>query len=412
LVNWLIIERLLEKENKQIMKIVIINSGSSSIKYQLIEMPSAAVICSGMIDRIGLETSNLSYVTQTDKIEKTMPIANHKIGLQKIATILMDEKVGVIKSTQEIDAVGHRVVHGGSSFSNTTIIDAEVKEKIKQLFDLAPLHNPANYEGIVVAEEIFEKATQVAVFDTAFHQTMPVEAYKYAIPNYLLTENKIRVYGFHGTSHKFVSEKSIKFLEKSSKIITIHLGNGCSMTAIKDGKSIDTTLGFGPMNGLIMGTRSGDVDQSVIFHMVNALGYSLAEVNTMLQKQSGMLGLTGFSDLRDIESNAEQGNKECQLALDMNAYRIKKYIGSYVAALGGLDAIIFTAGIGENSPYIRSLVCKDMEFFGLELDLAKNEIRSKEIREINLPQSKTKILVVPTNEEVEIANQVFDLLSK
>lgn len=394
------------------MKIVIINSGSSSIKYQLIEMPSAAVICSGMIDRIGLETSNLSYVTQTDKIEKTMPIANHKIGLQKIATILMDEKVGVIKSTQEIDAVGHRVVHGGSSFSNTTIIDVEVKEKIKQLFDLAPLHNPANYEGIVVAEEIFEKATQVAVFDTAFHQTMPVEAYKYAIPNYLLTENKIRVYGFHGTSHKFVSEKSIKFLEKSSKIITIHLGNGCSMTAIKDGKSIDTTLGFGPMNGLIMGTRSGDVDQSVIFHMVNALGYSLAEVNTMLQKQSGMLGLTGFSDLRDIESNAEQGNKECQLALDMNAYRIKKYIGSYVAALGGLDAIIFTAGIGENSPYIRSLVCKDMEFFGLELDLAKNEIRSKEIREINLPQSKTKILVVPTNEEVEIANQVFDLLSK
>lgn len=394
------------------MKIVIINSGSSSIKYQLIEMPSTAVICSGMIDRIGLETSNLTYVTKTDKIEKTMPIANHKIGLQKIATILMDENVGVIKSTQEIDAVGHRVVHGGSSFSNTTIINSEVKEKIKQLFDLAPLHNPANYEGIVVAEEIFDKATQVAVFDTAFHQTIPVEAYKYALPNYLLTENKIRVYGFHGTSHKYVSEKAIQYLEKSSKIITIHLGNGCSMTAIKDGKSIDTTLGFGPMNGLIMGTRSGDVDQSVIFHMVNALGYSLAEVNTMLQKQSGMLGLTGFSDLRDIESNAEQGNKDCQLALLMNAYRIKKYIGSYVAALGGLDAIIFTAGIGENSPYIRSLVCKDMEFFGLELDEAKNDIRSKEIREINLPQSKTKILVVPTNEEVEIANQVFDLLSK
>jgi acetate kinase len=394
------------------MKIVIINSGSSSIKYQLIEMPSAAVICSGMIDRIGLETSNLTYVTKTDKIEKTMPIANHKIGLQKIATILMDENVGVIKSTQEIDAVGHRVVHGGSSFSNTTIINSEVKEKIKQLFDLAPLHNPANYEGIVVAEEIFDKATQVAVFDTAFHQTIPIEAYKYALPNYLLTENKIRVYGFHGTSHKYVSEKAIQYLEKSSKIITIHLGNGCSMTAIKDGKSIDTTLGFGPMNGLIMGTRSGDVDQSVIFHMVNALGYSLAEVNTMLQKQSGMLGLTGFSDLRDIESNAEQGNKDCQLALLMNAYRIKKYIGSYVAALGGLDAIIFTAGIGENSPYIRSLVCKDMEFFGLELDEAKNDIRSKEIREINLPQSKTKILVVPTNEEVEIANQVFDLLSK
>jgi len=374
-------------------------------------MPSAAIICSGMIDRIGLESSNLSYVTKTDKTEKTMPIANHKIGLEKIATLLMDEKVGVIKSTKEINAVGHRVVHGGSDFSDTTIINSEVKEKIKQLFDLAPLHNPANYEGIVVASAIFEEATQVAVFDTAFHQTIPVEAYKYAIPNYLLTEHKIRVYGFHGTSHKYVSEKSIDYLENSSKIITIHLGNGCSMAAIKDGKSIETTLGFGPMNGLIMGTRSGDVDQSVIFHMVNALGYSLAEVNTMLQKQSGMLGLTGFSDLRDIESNAEQGNTDCQLALQMNAYRIKKYIGSYVAALGGLDAIIFTAGIGENSSYIRKLVCTDMEYFGLELDLDKNELRSAAIREINLPQSKAKILVVPTNEEIEIANQVFGLLS-
>ena len=392
------------------MKIVIINSGSSSIKYQLIEMPSNEVICSGMIDRIGLETSNLTYATNANKIEETLPIANHKIGLQKIARLLMDEKVGVIKSTKEINAVGHRVVHGGNDFSNTTIIDDNVKERIKQLFDLAPLHNPANFEGIIVAEEIFEFATQVAVFDTAFHQTIPVVAHKYAIPNYLLTENKIRVYGFHGTSHKYVSEKAIKHLEKSSKIITIHLGNGCSMTAIKDGKSIDTSLGFGPMNGLIMGTRSGDVDQSVIFYLVNSLGYSLADVNTMLQKQSGMLGLTGYSDLRDIESNAGQGNKECQLALDMNAYRIKKFIGSYVAALNGLDAIIFTAGIGENSSYIRKLVCTDMEFFGIELDEAKNEIRSKEIREINLPQSKTKILVIPTNEELEIAHQVYELL--
>ena len=393
------------------MKIVIINSGSSSIKYQLIEMPSNEVICSGMIDRIGLETSNLTYVTSTNKIEESLPIANHKTGLEKIARLLMDEKVGVIKSTKEINAVGHRVVHGGSDFSNTVIIDAEVKEKIRQLFELAPLHNPANYEGITVASAIFETAVQVAVFDTAFHQTIPVVAHKYAVPNYLLTENKIRVYGFHGTSHKYVSEKAIDYLENSSKIITIHLGNGCSMTAVKDGKSIDHTLGFGPMNGLIMGTRSGDIDQSVIFFMVNSLGYSLADVNTMLQKQSGMLGLTGFSDLRDIESHAENGNKECQLALDMNAYRIKKYIGSYAAALNGLDAIIFTAGIGENSSYIRKLVCSDMEFFGIKLDEAKNEIRSKEIREINLPQSKTKILVIPTNEEIEIANQVYDLLS-
>ncbi|MDI5894636.1 MULTISPECIES: acetate/propionate family kinase [Flavobacterium] len=398
------------------MKIVIINSGSSSIKYQLISMPANEVICSGMIDRIGLETSNLTYVTDTTKIEETLPIANHKIGLEKIAKLLMDEKVGVIKSTDEIEAVGHRVVHGGSAFSNTVVITNEVKDKIRQLFDLAPLHNPANLEGINVAEEIFNSAQQVAVFDTAFHQTIPVVAHKYAVPNYLLTENKIRVYGFHGTSHKYVSENAIHYLKQNSqntgsKIITIHLGNGCSMTAIKDGKSIDHTLGFGPMNGLIMGTRSGDVDQSVIFYLVNSLGYSLEAVNTMLQKQSGMLGLTGYSDLRDIEANAENGNADCQLALAMNAYRIKKYIGSYTAVLNGLDAIIFTAGIGENSSYIRKLVCTDMDYFGIALDASKNEIRSKEIREINTPDSKTKILVIPTNEEIEIANQVFELLT-
>lgn len=394
------------------MKIVIINSGSSSIKYQLINMPANEVICSGMIDRIGLETSNLTYVTDTTKLEETLPIANHKVGLEKIATLLMDEKLGIIKSTEEIEAVGHRVVHGGSAFSNTVIITSEVKDKIRQLFDLAPLHNPANLEGINVAEEIFNSAKQVAVFDTAFHQTIPVVAYKYAVPNYLLTENKIRVYGFHGTSHKYVSENAIKFLQNSSKIITIHLGNGCSMTAIKDGKSIDHTLGFGPMNGLIMGTRSGDVDQSVIFYLVNSLGYSLEAVNTMLQKQSGMLGLTGYSDLRDIEANAENGNEDCQLALAMNAYRIKKYIGSYSAVLNGLDAIIFTAGIGENSSYMRKLVCTDMEYFGIELDDSKNDMRSKEIREINTLESKTKIVVIPTNEEIEIANQVFELLTK
>jgi len=378
-------------------------------------MPANEVICSGMIDRIGLETSNLTYRTATTKLEETLPIANHKIGLEKIAKLLMDEKVGVIKSTVEIEAVGHRVVHGGSDFSNTVVITNEVKDKIRQLFDLAPLHNPANLEGINVAEEIFNMAIQVAVFDTAFHQTIPVVAHKYAVPNYLLTENKIRVYGFHGTSHKYVSENAIHYLKQNSlnqgsKIITIHLGNGCSMTAIKDGKSIDHTLGFAPMNGLIMGTRCGDVDQSVIFYLVNSLGYSLEAVNTMLQKQSGMLGLTGYSDLREIEAHAENGNADCQLALAMNAYRIKKYIGSYAAVLNGLDAIIFTAGIGENSSYIRKLVCTDMDYFGIKLDASKNEIRSKEIQEINTPDSKTKILVIPTNEEIEIANQVFTLL--
>ena len=397
------------------MKIVIINSGSSSIKYQLIEMPENTIICSGMIDRIGLENSNLTYSTEKESLETVVAIPNHRLGLEKIAELLMDERIGVLKNTSEIHAVGHRVVHGGSTFKETVLITLEVKEKIKELFELAPLHNPANFEGIIVAEEIFKNAKQVAVFDTAFHQTIPEVAHKYAIPNFLYTENKIRVYGFHGTSHKYVSENAIRFLnenyEKSaSKIISIHLGNGCSITAIKDGKSIDHSLGFGPVNGLIMGTRSGDIDQSIVFYLVNSLGYSMEDVNTMLQKESGMLGLTGFSDLRDIESNAAKGNLECQLALDMNAYRIKKYIGAYTSVLKGLDAIIFTAGIGENSSYMRKLICSDMDYFGLELDDSKNEIRSKEIREISSIDSKTKILVVPTNEEFEIANQVFELL--
>ncbi|WP_089354611.1 acetate/propionate family kinase [Flavobacterium sp. ov086] len=392
------------------MKILIINSGSSSIKYQLMIMPTNEVICTGMIDRIGLETSNVSFKTSSNTIEETLPIPNHKVGLQKVASMLLDAEKGVIKSTSEIGAVGHRVVHGGSDFSDTVKIDEKVKAKIKQLFELAPLHNPANLEGINVAEEIFSSAEQIAVFDTAFHQTMPEVAYKYAIPNYLLTENKIRVYGFHGTSHKYVSEKAINYLEKNFKIITIHLGNGCSMAAVKNGKCIDTTMGFSPSNGLIMGTRSGDIDQSVVFYMIKNLGYTPDEVNSILLKQSGMLGLTGYSDLRDIESEAEKGNKDCQLALFMNAYRIKKTIGSYTAALNGLDAIVFTAGIGENSSHMRKLVCMDMDYFGIELDQEKNQIRSKEIREINSAGSKTKVLVIPTDEEYEIADQVYQLL--
>lgn len=373
-------------------------------------MPANEVICSGMIDRIGLETSNITFKTVSNSFEEILPVPTHKVGLQKVADMLLDAETGVIKTTSEITAVGHRVVHGGSYFSNTTVITEEVKEKIKELSELAPLHNPAHLVGINVAEEIFASAKQVAVFDTAFHQTIPVEAHKYAIPNFLLTEHKVRVYGFHGTSHKYVSEKAINYLEKGSKIITIHLGNGCSMTAVKDGKSIDTTMGFSPANGLVMGTRAGDIDQSVIFYMVKSLGYTPDEVNSILLKQSGMLGLTGYSDLRDIESKASEGNKDCQLALLMNAYRIRKTIGSYAAALNGLDAIVFTAGIGENSSFMRNLICTDMDYFGIEIDKEKNQIRSKELREINTPNSIVKILVVPTDEEFEIANQVYQLL--
>ena len=393
------------------MKIIIINSGSSSIKYQLITMPEQEEICSGMIDRIGLESSNFSYKTVQNSIDEVLPIANHKIGLEKIVQLLLDEKIGVIKSKDEINAIGHRVVHGGASFSDTVLITEAVKNEIKELFALAPLHNPANYEGIEVSEEIFSAAKQVAVFDTAFHQSIPEVAYKYAIPNDFLTNNKIRLYGFHGTSHKYVSQKAIEFLEKNAKIITIHLGNGCSISAIQNGKCIDHSMGFGPSNGLIMGTRAGDIDQSVIFYLVNSLGYTLDEVTNILNKKSGMLGLTGYSDLREIQEHAANGNKDCQLALDMNVYRIKKYIGAYTTALNGLDAIVFTAGIGENSAYIRKAVCANMDFFGLELDTTKNDLRSKDIREINTPNSKTKILVIPTNEELEIAQQVYDLIN-
>jgi acetate kinase len=375
-------------------------------------MPEGNVICSGMVERIGLKNSKIHYKTETNNVSQTIEIENHKVGLEKIVEYLLDEDFGVIKSTDNIEAVGHRVVHGGKTFSNTTVVTDEVKAKIKQLFSLAPQHNPANLEGINVAESIFTKAKQIAVFDTAFHQTIPVEAYKYAIPNEFLEEKNIRVYGFHGTSHKFVSEKAINYLgQEKSKIITIHLGNGCSMTAVKDGKSVDTTLGFGTVSGLIMGSRSGDIDQAVIFHLVENLGYKLKKVKAMLQKESGMFGLTGYSDLRDIEAEAENGNQECQLALEMNAYRIKKYIGSYAAAMNGLDAIVFTAGIGENSDVIRRLVCKDMDFLGIDLDEEKNNIRAKEITEIHTENSKIKILIVPTNEEVEIAKQSFQLIN-
>lgn len=393
------------------MKILVINSGSSSIKYQLFNMPQEEVICSGLVERIGLKDAEIHYKSKNNKIDEVTNIPNHKIGLEKIVNLLLDVKIGVLKSTSEIEAVGHRVVHGGSTFSNTTIINKEVKDKIKTLFSLAPQHNPANYEGIVVAEKMFPKAIQIAVFDTAFHQTIPVEAYKYAIPTKFFDEEHIRLYGFHGTSHKYVSEKAIDYLGiANSKIITIHLGNGCSMTAIKNGKSIDHSLGFGPVTGLIMGSRSGDIDHAIIFYLVNSLGYKLDEVNSLLQKESGMLGLTGFSDLRDIEAEASKGNKNCQLALDMNAYRIKKYIGSYAAAMNGLDAIVFTAGIGENSDVIRKLVCTHMEYLGIELDAEKNNVRAKKITEIHKKNSKTQILIIPTNEEVEIAKQSYQLI--
>jgi acetate kinase len=394
------------------MNILILNAGSSSIKYQLIKMPSATVVCQGIVERIGKKDAILKYKTDKIAIENVLAIADHNVGLQMVADLLLDNENGVIKNTSDINIVGHRVVHGGNTYATTTLINDDVKAKIKVLFKLAPLHNPANLQGIILAEQIFVEAKQIAVFDTAFHQSLPPVASKYAIPNVFYEKHGIQAYGFHGTSHKYVSEQAIAYLKKeNSKIITIHLGNGCSITAVDNGKSVDHSLGFTPSNGLIMGTRSGDIDHSLIFYLVETLGYSLSQVNKMLLKESGMLGLTGFGDLREVQKAAENGDENCQLALAMNAYRIKKYIGAYAAAMNGLDAIVFTAGIGENSDTLRRMVCENMSFLGIVLDDEKNKIRSSTLHEINKEDSSVKILVIPTNEELEIAKQAYELIA-
>jgi acetate kinase len=399
------------------MNIFVVNSGSSSIKYQLFKMPVEKPVCSGLVERIGLENSIITHKMfsggEEKVVRKTIELANHEEGLKEVAALLTDAEIGVIKKPGEIDAVGHRVVHGGESFAATTIISKKVKEKIQKLFPLAPLHNPANYLGIEVAEKIFTKAKQVAVFDTAFHQTLPPKAFAYAIPKSFYTDHHIRAYGFHGTSHKYVSGKAMEYLKKpEAKLITIHLGNGCSMAAVKNGKSVDTSMGFSPLSGLVMGTRSGDIDPSIIFHMVNQMGYDPEQVNTLLNKRSGMLGLTGFSDMRDIGKAVKDGNRDAEIALEIYAYRVKKYIGAYVAVLNGLDAIVFTAGVGENDVHTRQRVCNEMQFLGIHPDEEKNKLPSSAIREINTDDSPVKILVIPTNEELQIARECYVLLQK
>jgi acetate kinase len=397
------------------MKILVLNSGSSSLKYQLFEMPNEAPMCSGLVDRIGLENALLTHKVMRDGKEEVFKIQadikDHEAGLLKVTELLIDAEKGVISSMDEVKAIGHRVVHGGEQFASTTLITKEVKDKIKELFALAPLHNPPNYLGITVAESIFPEAKQIAVFDTAFHQSMPPRSYRYAIPKELYTEMGIRAYGFHGTSHLYVSKKANEYLNISdSKIITIHLGNGSSMTAIKGGKSIDHSMGLGPMGGLVMGTRSGDIDPSIIFHLINERGFKAKEVNEILNKRSGLLGLCGLSDMRDVKKAIAEGNEDAILAYELYAYRIQKYIGTFAASLNGLDAIVFTAGIGENDPDMREAVCKNMEFFGIYLDKHKNKEKSTEIREVNTIGSKVKILVIPTNEELEIGKQTFELI--
>ena len=380
-------------------------------------MPKEQPVCSGLVERIGLENSVIThrlFINDEEKvITKTVDLPDHEAGLKEVAQLLTEGETAVIQDAADIDAVGHRIVHGGRAFASTTIITPEIKVKIKSLFQLAPLHNPANYTGVEIAELIFTRATQVAVFDTAFHQTMPEKAFRYAIPKSYYNDYNIRAYGFHGTSHKYVSEKALEYLgNKAAKLITIHLGNGCSMAAIDKGICIDTSMGFGPLNGLIMGTRSGDIDPSIIFHLVNQYGFDVEHVSTLLNKRSGMVGLTGFSDMRDINNAQQQGDEEAELALEMYAYRIKKYIGAYAAALNGIDAIIFTAGVGENDAATRLRVCTNMNYLGLQIDPETNNLKTTGIRQISSSNSAVKIIIIPTNEELEIVKQCYQLLAQ
>jgi acetate kinase len=400
------------------MKILVINSGSSSIKYKLFDTETHQMVCSGLVERIGLDGSRVKHEIHSDggvqEIVRETPVPDHETGLKLVAGLLVEPGVAVIETPGEIGAVGHRVVHGGERFSKTVVIDDEVIEVIRELIPYAPLHNPANLEGILVARRIFDRATQVAVFDTAFHQTMPPRAYRYAIPNYLYDEHGVRVYGFHGTSHLYVSKKAAEWLGKplaETTLITAHLGNGASMAAVKNGRSVDTTLGFTPLPGLMMGTRSGDLDPAIIFFLANNLGLSLAEIDALLNKKSGLLGVAGSSDVRDVIGKMVSGDENARLALNIYTYRIKKYIGAYLAALGPVDALVFTAGVGENSPYIRQQSCAGPEHLGITLDEAKNNARAQDVMPIHAEDSRVQVLVIPTNEELEIALQTLEVLA-
>jgi acetate kinase len=398
------------------MKILVINTGSSSIKYQLFEMEDHRVLASGLLEKIGESTSRLSHKTKEldEPILIEKQIADHKIGMEEIDTLLTDPKVGVIKKSSELKAIGHRVVHGGEAFHEPTLITDEVISAIKEHTPLAPLHNPANLTGIESAISLFKGVPQIAVFDTAFHQSLPAHAFRYALPNEYYEKLKVRRYGFHGTSHLFVSKAAAELLGKgldNLNLITAHLGNGASIAAVKNGKSVDTSMGMTPLEGLIMGTRSGDIDPAIHFYLAEHSNLEFMEINKVLNKQSGLKGLVGINDMRDIFQKMTEGDPKAALAVEMYAYRIKKYIGAYYAALGSVDAIVFTAGIGENSPQIRELALNSMQSLGIEIDKEKNDIKEKRAREIQSENSKIKILVIPTNEELEIAIQSAEVIS-
>ena len=398
------------------MKILVINTGSSSIKYQLFEMNDKSVLASGLIERIGEKTAKHKFSSVNLKesivIEKSIP--DHETGISEMDELLTNAKDGVIKNSSEISAIGHRVVHGGETFTKPTIIDDDVIKAIESNVPLAPLHNPGNLSGIYAAKKFFKGVPNVAVFDTAFHQTMPEGNYRYAIPNEYYEKYKIRRYGFHGTSHQYVSKLAAQFLNKPIEgvnLITLHLGNGASVCSIKNGKSFDTSMGMTPLEGLIMGTRTGDLDPAIPFFMADHVKLSYKEIDTLLNKQSGLKGISALNDMRDILVKKEEGDKNAKLAIEMYVKRIRKYIGAYLVGLDGkLDAIVFTAGIGENATEIRKLCMEDLSSLGIELDENKNNASSKQVREINTEKSKIKVLVCPTNEELEIAQQAKEVI--
>ena len=399
------------------MKILVLNCGSSSIKYQLFDMVSGAVLAKGIVEKIGLKGSFLKNERfDGDKVKLEGEILDHQTGIEYLLGMMVSKKRGVIKNLDEINAIGHRLVHGGERFQGSCYLDDETIKGVEDCSDLAPLHNPANLKGIYAMKTVLPNVPQVGVFDTSFHQTMPDYTFMYALPYSLYKKYGIRRYGFHGTSHSYVSKRACEILKKdydSLKIITCHLGNGASITAIKDGKSLDTSMGLTPVEGLIMGTRSGDVDAGALTLIMEKEEIDYASLNTLLNKHSGVLGVSGISsDMREVESAAEEGDERAILALKMYEYRVKKYIGAYAAAMGGVDLLIFTGGIGENASETRENICKDLEFLGLEFDRSINAgVRSKEII-ISKKNSKVTVMVIPTNEEFVIASETKEIVDQ
>ena len=391
------------------MNILIINAGSSSLKYQLMDPNTGVVSAKGLCERIGID-GRLNHSANGNKVVKEIAMPTHSEAIEAVLAILVDAVDGVIKSTDEIDAVGHRVVHGGNKFAASTLIDETVIKAIEECIPLGPLHNPANLLGIRACQAVMPKTPQVAVFDTAFHMTMPAEAYRYAIPTEYYENDSLRRYGFHGTSHKYVTKRAMELMGRTDlKIVNCHLGNGSSLSAVKNGECMDTSMGLTPLAGVPMGTRSGDLDAGVVQFIANKYGKTVDQVLNELNKKSGVLAISGVSsDFRDIEGEADKGNADCALALEKFAYEVRKYIGSYAAVLGGLDCLVFTAGVGENSASMRARICKNLEFLGVKIDPEKNNVRGKEAI-ISTDDSTVTVWVIPTNEELMIAQDTAEL---